>query len=65
MMTRVSLVTLMCLAVAGPQTPRAQTPDAPAACPEMASALAALIAQRRAIERLAQPRALTGTPTER
>jgi len=43
MMTRVSLVTLMCLAVAGPQTPRAQTPDAPAACPEMASALAALM----------------------
>jgi len=43
MMTRVSLVTLMCLAVAGPQTPRAQTPDAPATCPEMASALAALM----------------------
>src|SRR5712691_1741042 len=43
MMTRVSLVILMYLAVVGPQTPGAQTPVVPAACPEMASALTALM----------------------
>jgi lysophospholipase L1-like esterase len=43
MVTRVSLVTLMCLAVVGSQTSRAQAPTAPAACPEMASALTALM----------------------
>src|SRR6266487_1612099 len=43
MMTRAWVVTLICLAIGGPQTSRAQTPPAPAACPEMASALTALM----------------------
>jgi lysophospholipase L1-like esterase len=42
-MMRVSVVTVMCLALAGPQTSRAQTPTVPATCPEMASALTALL----------------------
>jgi lysophospholipase L1-like esterase len=45
MATRASVVTvtLMCLAVVGPQTARAQTPAAPATCPDLASALTALM----------------------
>ena len=43
MMTRISAAILMCLAVVGPQTPSAQTPDGPATCPEMALALTALM----------------------
>src|SRR5689334_6644972 len=42
MVMRVSLVMLMCLAVVVPQTSRAQAPAA-AACPEMATALTALM----------------------
>ena len=42
MVTRVSIVTLICLAL-GPQTPRAQTPTEPSTCPDMASALTALM----------------------
>src|SRR5439155_7169391 len=43
MVTRVSVVTVMCLALAGPQTSTAQTPATPTTCPEMASALTALL----------------------
>jgi lysophospholipase L1-like esterase len=43
MVTRVSVVTVIWLAVVGAQTTRAQTPAAPATCPEMASALTALM----------------------
>ena len=43
MVTRVSVVTLMCLVVVGPDTRAAQTPMAAAPCPEMASALTALM----------------------
>jgi hypothetical protein len=43
MVTRVSVVTVMCLALAGPQTSRAQTLAAPTTCPEVASALTALL----------------------
>ena len=43
MVTRVSVVTLMCLVVVGPDTRAAQAPMAAAPCPEMASALTALM----------------------
>jgi len=43
MVTRVSVVTLMCLVVVGPDTRAAQTPMAAPPCPEMASALTALM----------------------
>ena len=45
MLMRVSVVTMtmVCLAVGGSPTPSAQTPAAPATCPEMASALTALM----------------------
>jgi lysophospholipase L1-like esterase len=43
MVMRVSMVMLMCLAVVGLRTPGAQPPAAPATCPEMASALTALM----------------------
>jgi lysophospholipase L1-like esterase len=45
MVKRVSVATLLCLVGAGPQSPGAQTPAAPASttCPEMASALMSLM----------------------
>jgi lysophospholipase L1-like esterase len=43
MVARISVVVLVCLAVVGLPTPQAQTPAAPATCPEMASALTALM----------------------
>jgi lysophospholipase L1-like esterase len=43
MMRRVSIVTLIFLAVGGHQTPGAQTPAARATCPEVATALTALM----------------------
>jgi len=43
MMTRVLVVILILLAVVGGQAPRAQTPVEPATCPEIASALTALM----------------------
>jgi lysophospholipase L1-like esterase len=43
MVTRVSVVTLICLAVVGPHASTAQTPATPTTCPEMASALTALL----------------------
>src|SRR5437773_11263876 len=43
MVTRVSVVTLICLAVVGPHSSTAQAPATPPACPEMASALTALL----------------------
>ena len=42
MVTRVSIVTVICLAI-GPQTPRAQTQTELSTCPEIASALTALM----------------------
>src|SRR5437773_3293377 len=43
MVTRVSVVTLICLAVVGPHSSTAQAAATPPTCPEMASALTALL----------------------
>jgi lysophospholipase L1-like esterase len=43
MRTRVSIVILILLAVVAPRAPKAQTPADPATCPEIASALTALM----------------------
>jgi lysophospholipase L1-like esterase len=43
MVIRVLLITLICVAVLGPHASKAQAPAAPAACPEMATALTALM----------------------